>query len=90
MKPGLVRTSSLLWPKLSCTNSFDKTGIDNRELKIEIRNIAIDRKADRMVVALLASAKLALLAVSNYFDPQVRPYYSFPTMTINKRTTYPT
>ena len=44
MKRALVRTSYLLSPKLSCTNPFDKTCIDNTELKIEFRNIAIDRK----------------------------------------------
>ena len=60
MKRALVRTSSLLWPKLSCTNLFDKTCIDNTELKIEIMNITIDGKTDGVAVA---------LAVSNYFDP---------------------
>ena len=51
--------------------SCDKTCIDNTELKIEIMNVAIDRKTDGVAVASLASATLALLAVSNYFDPQV-------------------
>ena len=66
MKRALVRTS-LLSPKLTCTNAFDKTCIDNTELKIEIMNIAIDRKTDGVAVA---SATLALFAVSNYFQPQ--------------------
>ena len=61
MKRALLRTSFLMSPKLSCTNSFDKTCIDNTELKIEIMNIAIDRKTDGVV----------LLAVSNYFGPRV-------------------
>ena len=63
MKFALVRTSSLLSPKLSSTNLFDKTCIDSTELKIEIMNIAIDRRTDGLAVA--------SLAVSNYFDPQV-------------------
>ena len=76
MKSALVRTSYLLSPKLSCLNPFDKTCIDNTGLKIEVRNIAIDRKTDEvavvsLAVASLASAALALFAVSNYFDPQV-------------------
>ena len=68
MKRTLVRTFSLLSPKLCCTNPLDKTCIDNTEPKIEIINIAIDRKTDGMAVA---SATLALLATSKFFDPQV-------------------
>ena len=52
-------------PKLSCTNPFDKTCIDNTEQKIEIVNIAIVRKTDGVTVA------SETLAVSNYFDPQI-------------------
>ena len=69
MKCVLARTSFLLSSKLSCTNPFDETCIDNTELKIEIMNIAIDRKTDGVAVTSLASATLTLLAVSNYFDP---------------------
>ena len=88
MKHALVRTSSLLSPKLSCTNPFDKTCIDNTELKIEIKNIAIDRKTDGMAVASLASATLV---VSNYFDPKyLLLYYSSNTITIDKEATQPT
>ena len=65
MKHALV-PASLRSPKLACSNAFDKTCIDNTELKIEIMNIAIDRKTDGVAVA---SATLALLAVSNYFEP---------------------
>ena len=62
MKRALVCTSFLLLPKLSCRDPFDKTCIENTELKIEIMNIAIDRKTDGVTVASLTD--------SNYFDPQ--------------------
>ena len=51
MKRALVSTSSLLSPNLSCANPFDKTCIDNTELKIEIMNLVIDRKTDGVAVA---------------------------------------
>ena len=86
MKRALVRTSFLLSHKLSCTNPFDKTCIDNTELKFEIMNIAIDRETDGV-----AKASLALLAVSNYFDSKyLNLYYSSNTITIDKETTQPT
>ena len=44
MKHALDRTSFLLSLKCSRTNLFDKTCIGNTELKIEIKNITIDRK----------------------------------------------
>ena len=71
MEGAFVRTSSLLSPKLSRTNPFDKTCIDYTQLKIEIMNIAIDRKIDGVAMTSLALAMLALLAVLNYFDFQV-------------------
>ena len=70
MEGAFVRTS-LLSPKLSRTNPFHKTCIDYTQLKIEIRNIAIDRKIDGVAMTSLALATLALFAVLNYFDFQV-------------------
>ena len=46
MKRALVRTFFLLLPKLSCTNPFDKTCIDNTELKIEIKILQLIEKQD--------------------------------------------
>ena len=43
--------------------SFDETCIDDKELKIELEILQLIEKQNGMVVA--------LLAVSNYFDPQV-------------------
>ena len=43
--------------------SFDKTCIENKELKIEIKILQLIEKQDGMVAALLAVASLALLAV---------------------------
>ena len=93
MKRALVCTSSLLSPKLSCTYPFDETYIDNTELKIEIRNIAIDRKTNGLVVASLAVASLALatLAVLNYLTPKyLLLNYRSNTITIDKEPTEPT